>query len=125
MPQLTSGFFRHLYILGSIGLFIIYFVEIVIFVVVILNVRRLFRFLDSETYNKLRLPMGSFIIFTISFMFFRLGFFIILQFQLDFHNQRMREVLKFTYYMSVTLLIGLLSYIGHKSIKEHDENKHQ
>lgn len=82
-PHKTTGVFRTLYIVSSSLLAFIYFIEIIIFVVVILNVRRLFKFMDAEYYNKLRLPIGLFVIFTITFMFFRIAFFLILQFQLD------------------------------------------
>ena len=74
----NTGIFRILYIVGSILLAVIYLLEILIFVVVILNVRRLFKFMDAEYYNKLRLPIGLFVLFMISFMFFRTAFFTIL-----------------------------------------------
>lgn len=99
---------------------LIYFVEIIIFIIVILNVRRLFKFLDRETYQKLKLPIGVFILFTIGFLIFRISFFIVLQFQLMGESIETKEVLKFLYYMSVILLISLLSFVGHKSIKEND-----
>lgn len=35
----------------------------------------------------------------------------------------MKEVLKFTYYLSVTVLILCLSVIGHKSLKESDQSE--
>jgi hypothetical protein len=59
-------------------LVILYFIEIVIFVVVIINVRRLFKYLDIETYNMLKVPLGMFIVFVLAFMVYRIGFFIVL-----------------------------------------------
>ena len=75
-----SNTFRTLYIVGSALLVFIYFLEIIIFVVVIINVRRLFKYLDVEYYNLLKLPLGLFILFVLFFLVYRIGYFVVLQF---------------------------------------------
>ena len=117
--------FRSFYIAGSAALVFLYFLEIIIFIVVIINVRKLFKYLDVEYYNLLKVPLGLFIIFVLLFMIYRIGYFIILEFQLLDQFNNYVELLKFTYYVSVSVLIGLLSYINKRSINSDKQEKQQ
>ena len=72
--------FTYMYLFASFALLLIYLLEILIFMMVFFTVRSLLRYLDKQTYNSLKLPFFFFMLFTIGFMFYRVAFFIILQF---------------------------------------------
>ena len=56
-------------------------------------------------------------------MCFRVGYYVLIQFGLIAPGDHaLIEILKTIYYGSVALLIIVMSFIGHKSIKENEEN---
>lgn len=71
-----------LYKIGLLILVLIYFIEVVIFVVVIINVRSYFKYLNQETYDQLKLKLGLFIAFVLFFMLYRILYFVLLQFEI-------------------------------------------
>lgn len=103
-----------LYLIGLGILVFIYFVEVIIFAVVIINVRSYFKYLNQDTYNQLKIKLGLFIAFVLLFMLYRIMYFVLLQFEVfdGLDSIERNELLKFTYYVSVSVLIGLLIFIN-------------
>jgi len=84
----------------------------------------LFKYLNPETYNQLKCSFGVYIIVIFTFLVFRVAYYILLQFDiLTFVNYGVDiiQFLKTIYYFSVIIFIAIISYFGHRSIKENKE----